>query len=243
MKNYKKHLYSEYATTFKNAGKYIDLAKANKFWPIFKYCMRGWLPNDKKSKIIDLGCGDGTIMHLLKKKCNFSEIYGVDISPNQVALAKQHMSNVEQGDALEYLRKTNHKFDLILAIDIIEHLNKGEALELIELCYKKLNNGGRVVFQTPNAASPFFGVVRYGDFTHELGFTSNLLSQLLVRAGFKNIVSRESGPIPFGYSFFSSLRYLIWQFIRIIYSVISTIETGGSGNKIFTRVFLQSGNK
>ncbi len=243
MEKYKEELYVEYATSFKNAGNKIDLEKASKLWPIFKYCMRNWLPKDKNANIIDLGCGDGTVMHLLKHKCNYNNISGIDISPDQVSLAKQHMTNVELGDALVYLRSTKQKFDLILGIDIIEHLSKSEALELINLCYEKLNNKGRIVLQTPNSASPFFGIIRYGDFTHELGFTTNLLSQLLARNGFKNIESRESGPIPFGYSFFSTIRYLLWQFIRIILCIYSTIETGSCGDKIFTRVFLQSATK
>lgn len=243
MEKYKEELYTEYATTFKNAGDVMDIQKANKFWSTFKYCMRGWLPKNKNAKIIDLGCGDGTIMHLLKNQCNYPNVFGVDVSPNQVKLAKQHMTNVELGDALEYMRTTDHKFDLILGIDIIEHLSKKEALELIKLCYEKLNNNGRVVYQTPNAASPFFGIVRYGDFTHELGFTPNLLSQLLKRSGFKKIESRESGPIPFGHSFLSSIRFIFWQFIRIILSIYLIIETGGCRDKVFTRVFLQSAIK
>lgn len=212
-------------------------------WPCFKYYLKGWLPTDKDACIVDLGCGDGRVLPLLKEKMGYGHVCGVDISSSQVKLARQHTPNVELGDVIEFLRTTPKYFDLILAFDLIEHLSKNEVLEFIERCYSKLNKGGRIVIQTPNAASPFFGTVRYGDYTHELAFTSNVLSQLLRRAGFSSIESRETGPVPYGYSVLSTIRYAIWQVLRLGICFWSTIETGGCGDKIFTRVFIQSGVK
>tara|TARA_B100000963_G_scaffold361806_1_gene399828 strand:+ start:35958 stop:36728 length:771 start_codon:yes stop_codon:yes gene_type:complete len=243
MNNYRDKLYAEYSTAFKGADKNINLKEMESYWPIFKYSVRNWLPKSEEVNIVDLGCGNGTIMSFLKNKEGYKNVFGVDISESQIDLAKQHMPTAELGNALEYLQKSSMKFDLILAFDVIEHLNKDEALDLISLCYEKLNHGGRVIFQTPNASSPFFGVVRYGDFTHELGFTPNLLSQLLTLYGFVNIESRETGPLPYGYSLFSSIRYLAWQFLRTLLCLYSIIETGSCDDKIFTRVFIQSAIK
>ena len=243
MNNYRDKLYAEYSTAFKGADKNINIKEMDGYWPIFKYSVRAWLPKSKDVNIVDLGCGNGTIIRLLKNKAGYNNVYGVDISKSQIDLAKQHVPIVELGNALEYLRKSPIKFDLILAFDVVEHLNKDEVLDLISLCYEKLNHGGRVIFQTPNASSPFFGVVRYGDFTHELGFTPNLLSQLLARNGFVKIESRETGPLPYGYSILSTIRYLAWQFIRTLLCLYSMIETGSCDDKIFTRVFIQSAIK
>lgn len=123
-------------------------------------------------------------------------------------------------------------------VDISESQVRDEVLEFLNLCKTRLNSSGSLILQTPNASSPFFGDVRYGDFTHELAFTPRLLSQLVSRAGFGDIECRETGPVPVGYSIKSSIRYVVWQVIRMIICLREMTETGGCGLRIYTRVFL-----
>lgn len=243
MSGYREELYKNYAADFKGGRQQVCQKKIDEFWPIFKQTTQGWLPESKTANILDLGCGNGTNMNLLKNKLGYSNVYGVDLSESQVSLAQRHVTNVQLGNALDYLGSISVTFDLILAFDLIEHLTKIEALKLIKLCFEKLNPGGRVIFQTPNASSPFFGSVRYGDFTHELGFTPHLLGQLLERDGFVDVKQRETGPLAIGYSIKSSIRYLLWQLIRNSLCLYSIIETGSCRDKIFTRVFVQSAVK
>ena len=240
MSDYREELYKNYATDFKGSSQQITQKKIDQFWPIFKQTTLGWLPKSTTANILDLGCGNGTNMNLLENKLGYCNVYGVDLSESQVSLAKQHVTNVQLGNALEYLDSSTMKFDLILAFDVIEHLTKIEALKLIKSCFEKLNPGGRVIFQTPNACSPFF---RYGDFSHELGFTPHLLGQLLERDGFIDVSQKECGPLARGYSIKSSIRFILWQLIRNALCLYSIIETGSCRDKIFTRVFVQSAVK
>ena len=113
-------------------------------------------------------------------------------------------------------------------------------MRFLDLCRTRLRPNGRLILQTPNASSPFFGDVRYGDFTHEVGFTPRNLTQLTTRAGFSAIESRETGPVPWGYSVKSTLRYLLWQVFRRMFCLIELAERGGCGDRIYTRVFLLS---
>ena len=243
MSDYRGELYTDYATDFKGGSQQVCQEKIDEFWPIFKQTTQGWLPESITANILDLGCGNGTNMNLLKNKLGYCNVYGVDLSESQVSLARQHVTNVQLGNALDYLGSSPVTFDLILAFDLVEHLTKIEALKLIQLCFEKLNPGGRVIFQTPNASSPFFGAVRYGDFTHELGFTPHLLGQLLQRDGFVDVKQKETGPLARGYSIKSSIRYVLWQLMRNFLCLYSIIETGSCGDKIFTRVFVQSAVK
>ena len=243
MNDYREDIYKKYANDFKGAKSSIDIKEIDDYWPTFNYLFRGWLPQDKNSFIVDLGCGNGTILRMLKHKAGYHNVSGVDMSESQVEQARQHLDNIELDNALDYLKQSKKKYDLIFAIDIIEHLNKQEVLDFINLCYKNLRKGGRLILQTPNATSPFQGDIRYGDFTHELAFTPNLLSQLLKRSGFNVIETRESGPIPYGYSMKSSIRYILWKIICLIYKVITIIEIGSSKNNIYSRVFVQSAIK
>ena len=241
-KDYRTALYEDYAESFKNSTGRFDHAAAQKWGPCLKHYLRHWLPVKKHARIIDLGCGDGRILYLLKQM-GYSNVEGVDISESQLKIARQVSDRVVKADILSYLGDTKVKYDLILSFDVIEHLDKSTALEFLELCQTWLSDGGRMVLQTPNASSPFFGDVRYGDFTHELGFTPRLLSQLVSRAGFESVETRETGPVPRGYSLKSAFRSKIWWFIRKIYCFLETIETGSCGQGIYTRVFLLSAVK
>ena len=232
-------MYESYAESFKNNTGRFDHAAADNWAPCLKYYLRHWLPVAKDVPIIDLGCGEGRIIYLLQKM-GYTNVEGVDISESQLKIARQVSDRVVKEDIIKYLKETSDKYDLIVSFDVIEHLQKSEALEFLDLCKARLNDHGRLILQTPNASSPFFGDVRYGDFTHELGFTPRLLSQLLKRAGFDDAEVRETGPVPKGYSLASSVRYIFWKFIRMLYCILETVETGGCGKRVYTRVFLLS---
>jgi 2-polyprenyl-3-methyl-5-hydroxy-6-metoxy-1,4-benzoquinol methylase len=208
----------------------------------FEYRLGKWLPDDKKAKILDVGCGGGELIHFLQQ-CGYSNVYGIDISASQVEVARQLIDNVLQTDALEFLAHTEESFDLIISMDVIEHLEKDEALKFIELIHKRLADAGRVVLQTPNGASPFVGPVRYGDFTHSICFTPVLLVQLMSRAGFDVCEVREVEPVRLGYSLLSTVRYIVWRLIRLTIIGVNYVEVGGAGDGVLSRVFLMSGVK
>jgi 2-polyprenyl-3-methyl-5-hydroxy-6-metoxy-1,4-benzoquinol methylase len=240
--DYRSELYENYATSFKNSTGQFDYSSADKALPCVKYYLRAWLPKDLSSEILDLGCGDGRLIYSLQK-LGYSNVSGVDISQSQLALASQVSSALHNQDVMSFLQQTLRRFDLIVAIDVIEHLEKIELLQFLAACHITLKPGGRIVFQTPNAASPFFGSVRYGDLTHETAVTPALLGQLLSRAGFSAISVREAPPVPYVYSIKSTLRYFAWKVIRGLFSLVDLIETGSRSSAIYTRVFLISGVK
>jgi hypothetical protein len=76
-----------------------------------------------------------------------------------------------------------------------------------------------------------------------VGFSPNGLSRLLRLTGFTETEAREMGPVPFGYSMTSTLRYLVWRTIRVTLKVWNIAETGNTGSGVLTRVFLISGIK
>ncbi len=233
-------LYRDYAQTF-GAGAEFDFALAERSAPVLRYYLRGWLPSERGARIADLGCGGGRTLFALGR-LGYTNCSGVDLSESQVRVAQRACERVELGDALTYLRSSTEAFDLLVSFDVIEHLSKEDALELLRLCFERLAPGGRLVLQTPNAASPFFGDVRYGDFTHEIAFSPRLLATLMVRAGFRDVECREQGPVPFGYSVKSTVRAALWSGVRVGLGLLEMVETGSRGG-VYTRVFLASGVK
>jgi len=207
----------------------------------YDYYLRGWLPEKKNAAIVDLACGNGKLLYFFKER-GYKNITGVDISPGQVQLARQVIPEVYQMDVIDFLGSYVNSFDLITGLDIIEHLQKDEILRFLGLCHRALRKGGRLILQTPNADSPLSTSIRYGDFTHEVCFNPNVLLGLLHLCKFNQVEVREQGPVPLGYSIVSTIRYAIWQIIRMGLKLWNFAETGGPGSGLFTRVLIVSGN-
>jgi cyclopropane fatty-acyl-phospholipid synthase-like methyltransferase len=190
--------------------------------------------------ILEVGCGWGRLLYFLKLR-GYLDIQGVDISFEQVKIARQVVENVTEGDAIQYLDSHPDSFNLIIGLDVIEHFKKEEVLLFLQACHKALRPNGRVILQTPNAESPWGMMHRYNDFTHEIAFNSNSLKRILELCGFKKIEVRQTGPVPHGV--LSLGRYVIWKAIWVALALWNLAETGSIGSGIYTRVFLISGLK
>lgn len=240
MKAYRRRIYGKYASEFQDANQSFNKEEAFRWGQAYDYYLRNWLPEDKEAAILDLACGSGKLLFFFKQG-RYKNLKGVDISPEQVKLAQVVCHNVLEVNALDFLESHPGPFDLITGLDIIEHFDKDEVFRFLDGCFAALKPGGRLILQTPNAASPWGMATRFGDLTHEVCFTPDLLSRLLVMSGFSNVEEREQGPVPLGYGIKSTIRFVIWQAIRQLLMLWNIVETGGSGRGVFTRVFLISG--
>ena len=52
---------------------------------------------------------------MLKHKAGYQNVIGVDMSESQVEQARQHLENIELDNAIDYLKQSENKFDLIFA--------------------------------------------------------------------------------------------------------------------------------
>lgn len=240
--DYRKRIYEKYASFFMDGPLKFDFAAAKRSEKIYSYFFRDWLPVRKDATILDVACGSGRLLYFFKQQ-GYTNLVGVDISPEQAQLAREVVKTVEVGDAIQFLKSHVGCFDLITGMDIIEHLHKDDALVFLESCYAAIIPGGSLILQSLNADSPWASAIRYGDLTHELCFGPRLLGQLLVLCGFSKVMFREQTPIPWGYSIHSTVRFVLWKFIRNVYRCISLVETGGEGSGCFSRTFLICGKK
>jgi len=145
------------------------------------------LPQNKDAVVLDLGCGHGNFMLLLMQK-GFTNVHGIDISLDQIRKANElGLKNAVHGDILNFLTTNSEKFDIILGIDIIEHLKKGELTGLMNQIYSALKPEGIAVFRTPNADGLANSVFSAGDFTHENIINGFSAEQICLSAGFTNV--------------------------------------------------------
>jgi len=193
-----------------------------------------WLKKlPKEGKVLDVACGPGNILELLQVE-RFTDLYGVDLSPEQVKIARQKFPQVVCGDAIEFLQQHPNEFVLITGFDILEHFKKEEAIKFLDAIHSALTSGGRLILQLPNGDSPFAGGTVYGDFTHEVTYTKVSLKHVLLASGFNQVEFQEHGPQPT--SLKGIIRYIIWGLLRQVIKLIHYVETGGSSTGIYTRV-------
>lgn len=145
------------------------------------------LPADRSVRILDIGCGGGHFLHYLSRK-GYSGMEGIDIAPGLVRfVAEEIWPRVRQGDVLEYLKERKRGYDVLVANDFIEHLEKREIIEFLFLCHDALADGGLLLLKTPNMSHPFACRNRYVDFTHEIGFTEHSLHEVCAAARFGTV--------------------------------------------------------
>jgi 2-polyprenyl-3-methyl-5-hydroxy-6-metoxy-1,4-benzoquinol methylase len=234
---YRQRIYQRYASVFKAGTAAVDEAAIDHWGGTYDVYLAGWLPESRNAAIVDVACGPGWLLRFFVRR-GYRDVHGVDVSAEQVELARHHAAQVEVGDLVTFLRARPRHFDLLTGLDIVEHFTKDEVLDFLDACHGALRPGGRIVLQTPNGQSPFAGAVRYGDFTHETCFTPPLLAQLLELTGFTAVECRECGPVPRGVA--SRLRIALWRVIRQLLRLWNLAETGSAGSGVLTRVFLAS---
>jgi 2-polyprenyl-3-methyl-5-hydroxy-6-metoxy-1,4-benzoquinol methylase len=238
--NYRERIYPEYTSLYTPGSLKLDIKvlSANARQVLAR--MDRWLPKNRTAVCLDVACGSGGVLYALQT-AGFNNLHGVDCSQQQVIIAKQICSGVQQDDAIRYLRENQEMFDLITAFDIIEHFDKHEVIEFLDSLHAALKPGGRMILQTPNADSPWFASIRYGDFTHEVAFTPESLARLLTVCGFESFEAFECRPFAHGLK--SYARVFFWHLLRLTMLFWNLVEMGNTGSRIYTRVFIAKVDK
>jgi len=235
MNDFREELYRRYSSTFKEHISEFDEKSVATTLSKYRYQYLPILKEfNKDRRILELGCGRGIFLEFLINN-GYKNVFGIDVSKEQINIAKAQNLNAEEIGVLEYLKSNNEKFDLIFAIDLIEHFHKNELIPLFEDIYNNLNNGGAFVFHTPNGLGINANRIIYGDLTHSTIFTPNSAMQILKLVGFNEIKFFETEP--YAKDVNGTLRLLLWKIVKLFFNVIRLIETGGT-EKILTQNFI-----
>lgn len=82
----------------------------------------------KKSRILDLGCGDGLLLEYLIKERECTG-YGIELDDNNVLACLKRGVNVLQLNLEEGLKLfEDQSFDVVLQIDTLQHLKNAETM-------------------------------------------------------------------------------------------------------------------
>ena len=97
-------------------------------------------------KVLDVGTSTGSNLRLLNNM-GFEDVTGLDLNPEAIRFcAEKGLGDVKLGD-VENLPFENETFDLILATDIIEHVDDdGRAVRELQ---RVLTPGGKLLITVP----------------------------------------------------------------------------------------------
>jgi len=139
-------------------------------------------------RILDLGCGQGFFLRLLKDRG--IECVGVEVDEELCRLAAEDGLDVMQMDLLSYLSGSSDRFDGCFASHIIEHFPPVQVTKMFELIHGIMEPGGILCIVTPNIANLRRAV---GDFwrdpTHVRPYPVQALKKLLEKTGWSVIRS------------------------------------------------------
>ncbi|MBI3710495.1 MAG: class I SAM-dependent methyltransferase [Proteobacteria bacterium] len=227
MSKYRERIYGDYVQAATRPLAPADRAGLEAARPHLARLIAEHFPPDRNASIFELGCGHGALLHFARQ-AGYAKVSGVDASPAQVAAARAlGIDGVRQGDLFAALKALPAESqDAVIAYDVIEHFTKDELIDAVDEVRRVLRPGGRWIVHAPNGASPFAGIMRYGDLTHELAFTAESLTQLFLSSGFHSATFQEDTPVAHGLK--SAARQILWKLVRQALRAYLAVETGAT---------------
>jgi 2-polyprenyl-3-methyl-5-hydroxy-6-metoxy-1,4-benzoquinol methylase len=161
----------------------------------------------KKLKVLDLGCGNGSLSHYIAQVGY--EVVGVEDSASGVQIAAQNSPDCRFIHASIYdlpYTQLEHSFDVVIAVEVIEHLIYPR--ELLRAAKRCLKPEGKLILTTPyhgylknlllalsGKMDQHFTVLWDGG--HIKFFSVATLSRLLKEEGFDSLQFKFTGRSPY----------------------------------------------
>ncbi len=128
-------------------------------------------------KILDVGCGTGANLEML---ANFGTAEGVDVSDDALEFCKQKGLKAHKGLA-EKLPFEDESFDVVTALDVVEHLD--DDIAGLKEMYRVLKRDGKTLVFVP--AFMWLWGVQDDVSNHRIRYTKKQIVERLRRAGFE----------------------------------------------------------
>jgi len=199
-----------------------------------------YLPAKPNGKLLDIGCGSGKGIELMRD-LGWS-VEGIDFDENAVRVARSKGLQVHCG-TLDEKKYPNDYFDAITMCQVFEHLY--EPVDLLRQCYHILKPNGNLIIVTPNSDSLTHRVFKSNWRGLEPPRHLNIMSmksmkQVVLDVGFNissitsyvssSHVLRSSYALKRGMTFdkgkatFNLVQFVILELITLINSTISLLN-------------------
>jgi 2-polyprenyl-3-methyl-5-hydroxy-6-metoxy-1,4-benzoquinol methylase len=233
-RGYRDRIYGQYVSAFKGRPAPEKLVPAlRRQARFFDHLLAPVLAGGRPRDGLEVGCGPGHFLFWARER-GFPSVQGFDLSAEQIEAARALGLDAEVAGYREFFPRCGKTFDLIVALDVIEHLTRDEVFEFLDLCWAALRPGGMLFLTTPNGAALRPGPVSYGDLTHETIFSPQTMELVLRLTGFGRPEIREISP-PLT-SLRSAVRAALWQLIRLGPLFVDLVEKGSCSVRVCSRV-------
>jgi 2-polyprenyl-3-methyl-5-hydroxy-6-metoxy-1,4-benzoquinol methylase len=150
----------------------------------------------KASDVLDVGCGRGEFLELLRE--HGIRARGIDVNAAMVEVCRGKGLDAEAGDALTYLRGLpDGSLGGLFAAQVVEHLEPRYLAQLLDAAFEKLRPGAPIVLETINPACWFAFFESYiRDLTHVRPVHPDTLKYLLIATGFQHVDIKYRAPYP-----------------------------------------------
>lgn len=98
-------------------------------------------------KILELGCGDGSLAREMKTLLR-AEVYGVDLSEKALTVASKRGIIIKKADLNKRFPFGDRSFDLVISDQVIEHIY--DTNSFISESRRVIKDSGRLIIITPN---------------------------------------------------------------------------------------------
>ncbi|TND09377.1 MAG: methyltransferase family protein [Bacteroidetes bacterium] len=104
-------------------------------------------------RVLEIGCGIGTVTGLLAAYLEKGQVVGVDISPKSVELARKNLSKFGNAEfVVSDMSSFSHssKFDVVLLPDVLEHIPVDQHANLFRVIRENIHENSFVAINLPN---------------------------------------------------------------------------------------------
>jgi SAM-dependent methyltransferase len=170
----------------------------------------------KKTRVLEIGFGNGAFLQFAKIKG--WDIYGLEINRELLKVAEKNLFNVSYAD--KPLPFPDNYFDLVVAFDLLEHIDQESLVDYIAEIKRVIRNDGFFVSRFPNGDSPFGLYAQNGDLTHKTFIGIGKIRYLIDRNNMSIFYLTGDVQPLFGVSFIHFVHRLITLPIK---SIINTL--------------------
>ncbi|MDB4308064.1 methionine biosynthesis protein MetW, partial [Gammaproteobacteria bacterium] len=149
------------------------------------------MPQDRRSRVLEIACGKGQFLDFLRSE-GYTDVRAIDLDADNVADCKAKGLKAEQADMFKFIPALDEgSLDLVVMNDIIEHIAREDAAELLLIIRDKLANTGMLMVKTCNCNSIYGLSTFYSDFTHLVGYTPQKMKHLSILSGYGSCCSHN----------------------------------------------------
>lgn len=130
--------------------KFNNVERFHWWWEGRRELIKLLVSSHNPKKVLDIGSGTGETLSFLKKLYPKASFTGIDVLPEAIVYTKKRGHKAYVGDATKLPFKKN-SFDLILILDVIEHIKSD--LAVLREAKRVLSPGGIIIVTAP--AMPF----------------------------------------------------------------------------------------